>query len=374
MASTYCSLCCKDYVKIHICYPVASKVPPTGIQKQKLGQFFTTNYAYILQGLQVPSDIERIVEPFAGNGDLLSFLTVEQRNRTTCYDIDVRHSYIIARDTILSPPSYEGSFVLTNPPYLARNKASDKTAFDKYGVNDLYKCLIKELLTNTPTGGILIIPLNFWSSVRKADTVLRREFLQRFAVQRLNIFEEAVFADTTTTVCSFQFARRVGVRNEHEEITTFIYPSAKKIVAEFTETNQYLLGGEIYCLPINPKYTITRLTSRNVQVAGRTNLLAKCIDDSMKARISLTVVPDEKVYVDETANSTARTYATLVIEPPISKEQQVVLAERFNTYLNQQRERYHSLFLANFRESKDLARKRISFDLVYQLVGYLLRE
>ena len=36
------------------------------------------------------------------------------------------------------------------------------------------------------------------------------------------------------------------------------------------------------------------------------------------------------------------------------------------------REKYHSLFLTNYRESKDIARKRISFDLVYQIVGHLL--
>lgn len=28
-------------------------------------------------------------------------------------------------------------FVLTNPPYLARNKSIDKTVFDKYKTNDL---------------------------------------------------------------------------------------------------------------------------------------------------------------------------------------------------------------------------------------------
>jgi hypothetical protein len=32
------------------------------------------------------------------------------------------------------------------------------------------------------------------------------------------------------------------------------------------------------------------------------------------------------------------------------------------------------LFLTNYRESKDIARKRISFDLVYLIVGYLLEN
>ena len=37
----------------------------------------------------------------------------------------------------------------------------------------------------------------------------------------------------------------------------------------------------------------------------------------------------------------------------------------FTKLLNEYREKYNSLFLTNYRESKDIARKRISFDLVY---------
>ena len=40
--------------------------------------------------------------------------------------------------------------------------------------------------------------------------------------------------------------------------------------------------------------------------------------------------------------------------------------------LEDYREKYHSLFLSNYRESKDICRKRISFDLVSTIVGYLL--
>jgi hypothetical protein len=39
--------------------------------KQKLGQFYTTNYEYILQNLNIPKNITKIIEPFTGNGDLL---------------------------------------------------------------------------------------------------------------------------------------------------------------------------------------------------------------------------------------------------------------------------------------------------------------
>jgi len=42
--------------------------------------------------------------------------------------------------------------------------------------------------------------------------------------------------------------------------------------------------------------------------------------------------------------------------------------------LQDYRDKYNSLFLTNYRESKDIARKRISFDLIYDLVGYILEN
>ena len=42
--------------------------------KQKLGQFYTTNQDYILQDMYIPDDVKIIIEPFAGNGDLLKFI------------------------------------------------------------------------------------------------------------------------------------------------------------------------------------------------------------------------------------------------------------------------------------------------------------
>ena len=42
--------------------------------KKKLGQFFTTNYKHILSNINIPDDAKHIIEPFAGNGDLLNFM------------------------------------------------------------------------------------------------------------------------------------------------------------------------------------------------------------------------------------------------------------------------------------------------------------
>jgi hypothetical protein len=338
--------------------------------KQRLGQFFTTNYKYVLQGLSIPATIHHIIEPFCGNGDLLNFISAQDQYTIEQYDIDPTGVSIIQRDTIQNPPVYTNKFVITNPPYLARNKSAAKTLYDKYDTNDLYKCFIKELILQGCAGGILIIPLNFWSSIRKADVDLRKQFLHRFRVVQLNIFEERVFEDTSYTVCSFQF-EPMDPTTSPSHILTTIYPFNKRIETVLSETNQYMIGGEIYKLSLRNQYKISRLTSKTAGIS-HTNILVKCIDDNAENQISLSIVSDDEIYIDNTPNLSARTYATLVIQPVLSHNQQKQLVEDFNEFLSIKRNQYNSLFLTNYRESKDIARKRISFDLVYQIVEYIL--
>jgi len=173
--------------------------------KQVLGQFMTKNQEYILQNMKIPDNIINIIEPFSGEGDLLNFIDNKVNYKIECYDIDSKLDFVIKRDTIKNPPNYNNKFIITNPPYLARNKSKDKNLFDKYDVNDLYKCHIKDLITNIPIGGIIIIPLNFFCSIRNMDIELRKKFLNTYVISKLNIFEEQVFDDTTYTTSSFQF-------------------------------------------------------------------------------------------------------------------------------------------------------------------------
>lgn len=355
---------------------------------KELGQFYTTNYNYILQNMNIPYEITNIIEPFAGNGDLVNFVTeqYEKMNKSAndysieCYDIEPKKDFILQQDTLNNPPNYKGKYVITNPPYLARNKTENKILFDKYKTNDLYKCFLQQLIVkNDCLGGIIIIPLNFWSSIRKSDIELRQSFLQKYCVSLVNIFEEKIFDDTTYTICSFQFANKnyLNMSNENminEIIKINIYPSKKQMEIKLDKTNNYLIGGDIYLLPLCKKYTVSRLTKLNVETKlGNTYIIAKCIDDDFNNQLGLFYVLPHEIVVDNTPNLSARTYATLIIEPKISEERQQKLVADFNLFLQNYREKYHSLFLTNYRESKkDVARKRISFDLVYQIVEYLL--
>jgi len=173
--------------------------------KQELGQYYTTNSDYILQGLSIPEGVE-VIEPFVGQGDLLDWSRRHHPTHTiTGYDIDPKID-AIQQDTLLHPPDYTDKFVLTNPPYLSRvsdEGRHDKT-YDRWGVGDLYKCALVSFIRGNCIGGIIVLPLNFISS---SDWKLRKLLLERYSITRLNVYEHAVFDDTDYTVCAFEFHR-----------------------------------------------------------------------------------------------------------------------------------------------------------------------
>jgi hypothetical protein len=140
--------------------------------KVKFGQFYTKRSQYIIGNLLEDLDKElKVVEPFCGEGDLLIF-----DNEYEIYDIDPKIEGCELRDTLTNPPSYEGKLVVTNPPFLARNKNKDKTLYDLYEVGDLYKVAIKSI--QGCSGGILIVPLNFFCD---EDNKIRDMFFSRSA-------------------------------------------------------------------------------------------------------------------------------------------------------------------------------------------------
>jgi hypothetical protein len=341
-------------------------------KKQDLGQFYTTNYSYIMQNMLIPNTVKTIVEPFAGQCDLLNFIDDKSKYIIECYDIDPKKENIIKRDTLNNPVNLNDKYVITNPPYLARNKSADKSLYDKYNVNDLYKCFIKQLINSTALGGIIIIPLNFWCSIRNADVELRKEFLNVYDVINLNIFEEQVFDDTTYTTCCFNFIKKQNISNSKNKLKCFVYPSKGEYEFELNETNNWTIGGEIYKLKLSKNIKIERATKINKTSVNLTQILLKCIDNNKDNQLGLSIINDNNYYIDETDKLSCRSYASLIIEPKLSIDKQKKLVIKFNEYIKTQRNKYNSLFLTNYRESNSICRKRISFDLAFKICNYLL--
>ena len=94
--------------------------------KKDKGQFYTTQSSYILEGFDVPTDARCIIEPFAGQGDLIDWVKQCSTLPIEAYDIQPKRDDIQQRDTLQDPPNYENAWILTNPPYLARNKSQNK--------------------------------------------------------------------------------------------------------------------------------------------------------------------------------------------------------------------------------------------------------
>jgi hypothetical protein len=77
------------------------------------------------------------------------------------------------------------------------------------------------------------------------------------------------------------------------------------------------------------------------------------------------------------AKESSRTYATLRIaglaaDAHLNEAEQLQLCDEFNAFLEKKRTETWSLFLPQFRESKEYARKRIPFELAYRIIMHHL--
>lgn len=355
-------------------------VPAPAATKKTRGQFYTTNNTYILSGLPgPPADARCVLEPFAGKGDLLEWLAsaTGYTGPVEAYDIEPKRADIVKRDTLLSPPDYTDAWVLTNPPYLARNKCTAKEVFDLYNMNDLYKCFLMSL-GDCARGGILLIPAGFFFSPRDIDVRCRDTFLSAYRLIRVKYFEEQVFDDTTTTIVAIAFERRpVGVAPYTEQAVEWVrYPAGESRVFHIRKADDWIIGGEVYRLPpsLGPAVSVRRHVEGVPLRAGehQTHLTLNALDSGVAGgEIAL----EYRLGYIYPAKECSRTFATLRISGrgPLSEAEQRTLAADFNALLGAKRAELWSLFLPQYRESKEYARKRIPFELAYTIVLHLLK-
>jgi len=336
--------------------------------KKNKGQFYTVNSNYILDGLSIPKG--PVIEPFAGKGDLVDWIRPFSTS-LELYDIEPKRTDIVQRDTLTNPPEYTDKWVITNPPYLARNKCNQKDLFDLYDTNDLYKCFITSLTRQEPcAGGILIIPAGFFLSPRDLDVRCRHEFLSRYRLIRVNYFEETVFPDTTTTVVAFSFVKSSILTEQLVEWVSF--PRKEKRTFMMSQTHDWIIGGDIYKLSRTNAIKVRRHVEGQTLKQGEqlTSMTLLALDSgTQEGRIKMEY---KEGYVYP-AKDCSRTYATLCISgKTLSEPEQQKLCADFNTLIEKKRQETWSLFLPQFRESKEYARKRIPFELAYLIVNHLL--
>lgn len=317
---------------------------------------YTTKAQEICSNLiqYVPNNVQ-LIEPFVGDGDLLPLFP--EHNWET-YDIEEKTGSII-QDTLLMPPNYVGKWVITNPPYLAKNKANDKTIFNKYKTDDLYKATLLSILNSE--GGILIIPTNFLTDEKTGP--IRTQFLNQFKILEMNIFTEPVFLTTTYSVCSFAFKRK----NNEASAQTFkinINPAKTQVDITIYPEYDYRIAGEFYHSLSNTKNIFGRLVG-NTSSDYITNIKLYALD-TRNERIRVEFEPNP--YIGKT---TDRVYATFTCSKTLTQEQEKFLVSEFNKQLEDFREKYHDLSMTNYR---DYNRKRIGFTFAYQLLSKIYNE
>jgi len=368
--------------------------------KKQLGQFFTTNSSYILQGFEKFVRGKIVFDPFAGNQDLVKWAKQNNCKKVIGFDCDKKYTdnkEVFLNDSINNQKQYK--FVCTNPPYLHKNKADKKTKERFFsGKNsifeDLYQVSIFSLLNSEE--GIIIIPLNFLCAENSKK--IRDLFFEKFEIIKLNIFSEKVFEDTTYNVISFYFKKK-RKKSEINKIEATIFPQGKKLSFAIEKRYNWQFGGEfINCIKrTKNNLGIFRLTedylksgeyeielalqdikdrklfkiSKDLKKSLENNILfLRAIDSKNGKKIQL---EDIRKYGVKglVGKNTSRNLAHLIFQKEISIKEQEDLMKRFNEELNKNRNQYFSFFLTNFRDNN---RKRISFDLTYKLLNYIYYE
>ena len=368
--------------------------------KKELGQFFTTNADFILQGFEKFVKSKKVCDPFAGNRDLFNWAKKNSCAEIFGFDLDETlcdEKSVLKNDSINSPKKYH--FVLTNPPYLHKNKADPKTkkmffSGNKKIFEDLYQVSIFSLLESQE--GILIVPLNFLSAENSQK--IRDLFFAHFEICACNIFNNPVFADTTYNVISFYFRRKKQFSPRNKFLAK-ILPENKKIEINLEQKFGWQMGGEFLTKirATRNELKIFRLTEnflesgdqqirvavqnfsdiKNINIDRQTKnkiqkniLLLRAIDSKNGKKIQLENIQNYKL--DALAGKlTSRNLAHLIFEKEISPNEQKALMKKFNEVLNSERRKYNSLFLTNFRDHN---RKRISFDFAYKLLNFIYQQ
>ena len=297
------------------------------------------------------------IEPFYGEGNLSKLLNI---NFNEYYDIastDEKHK----RDTLLNPPDYTNKWIITNPPYLAKNKAKDKTIFDKYSYDDLYKIAISTI--KNALGGILIIPVNFFTDER--SRLLRKQFLSEYDIIRLNIYLDSMFDNTDYNVCSFFFKKKEQ-KSSNITIKTYLYEN-KQLIEDFDifleEKYGYRIGGEYFYNLSKTKILFSRVTEQKKNNFTHINIV--CID---KTNEPLHFYYSDTPYYGK---ATDRNIATLSFEGKLSEEFEKQLIDKANESISNFRKEYHNLCFTNYR---DRHRKRIGFTEAYQIMSMIYNE
>ncbi|MEO0181214.1 MAG: N-6 DNA methylase [candidate division WOR-3 bacterium] len=311
---------------------------------------------------------------------------------------------IMVRDTLFDYPTEmfgKLSVVhITNPPYLylgyIAKKAKEHLRYFQ-GNNDGYQDLYQIALANDMRAGleefIYIIPTNFLYGDAVANKI-REDLLLFYQIEKAFLFETRIFHHTGTNVGIFFFKKKKAPSKEIQEFTAlkigpcgnqerryklnprFRYRAGTEF-DEFVEKNRnprapkvkfYLMMDEV---TRHPGPNRLRLVDANTYEAGKYRILEFSVDDALFRKVKTNILfvrtvdtgsqeraglyEIKKVFDADGIVVTRFTFRThpiqLFFEPELSEEEQLELAEYFNSSLEALRTETDSEFMTTFKYS-----------------------
>lgn len=144
---------------------------PINTTKVSQGSFYTKGEFWLTKPirifiLEIIKHTKTVLDPFAGDGDILR--TLEKHFHIKTVGMDIGGGKWIKNDSLLSIPKIEDFFICTNPPYLAKYSAKRKGVLglvkNYYGkFDDLYQVALMRCL-EAARYTIAIIPETFFNS------------------------------------------------------------------------------------------------------------------------------------------------------------------------------------------------------------------
>lgn len=211
-------------------------------EKQRLGIYFSREADTLLAGFEHVVAGRQVLDPFAGNWDLLNWATRNGATGVSAFDLIPQNGGTVRNDSLLSPPDYRGHVVVTNPPFLNANKCrnGDKSAYGLWQQDDYYKCHLASLDPGGCDEALAILPSNFLCESRPS---IRNRLFRTHHIVTAQYWSEPVFADATTGICV------VHVRRGHKPDQRFklvLRPSQQEIDVRLGSENGYLHGDDFF--------------------------------------------------------------------------------------------------------------------------------
>lgn len=334
----------------------------TQTKKQALGQYFTTNAAEILKGYEHVVKNKAVIDPFAGNKDLLNWAMLNGCSINQGYDIAPVDDTIMFQDTLVTPPDYSNSVVVTNPPYLSSNKCrtGDKSPYHRWNQNDYYKCHLASLGPNGCDEALEIVPSNFFCEGRDA---IRATLFKTHHIVSAKYWDQPSFDDASTGTCVLHL-KRGEKRSQVFPLT--LLPAGVVIDVELEAKYRYLHGKDFFDY-IAKAPTLSLVKTDIGMTPPNTNIVVGLLDNG-KWPVGISFNSGLPIYCQPKSFTT---YQLTTPHVTLSEIEQRAIIELFHHKLTGFRKQYHSLFLANYMGP---SQKILSRDYVNKLISACCQE